>query len=220
MMWMKAKIAVATVSGKAYYLLVTELNKKKQPFLSLTPWNQIPLSIEVVITTEKERNLIHHPNILTYKEGDDPSKIVAEAVRLSKGKQRYEKLVIGIDPGKTFGMAVLGDGHLIETLNCPSKEEAVHAVLDSINKAPADQTTVKVGDGPPAYTEALLNSLDEMLPPNVGIEIVSEAGTTHVANEAKRRREIRDIMSAMRIAKRNGQTFSRGKKNEPHGRTE
>jgi hypothetical protein len=212
MMRMKAKIAVATVSGKAYYLLVTELNKKKQQFLSLTPWDQIPLNIEVVITTEKEQTLVNHPNILVYKEGDDPSKIVAEAVRLSKGKQRYEKVVIGIDPGKTFGLAILGDGHVIETLNCSSQEETVQAILDAINKTPAVQTTVKVGNGPPSYTNVLLHSLDENLPPDVKIEIVSEAGTTRVVDEAKHRREIKDMMSAMRIAKRNGQTFSRGKK--------
>ena len=44
---MKAKIAVATVSGKAYYLIVSELKKKNVPFLSLTPNERIPMEVKV-----------------------------------------------------------------------------------------------------------------------------------------------------------------------------
>ncbi len=57
---MKAEIAVATISGKAYYLIVSELKKKNIPFLSLTPDESIPTEIKVVITTEKEKRLINH----------------------------------------------------------------------------------------------------------------------------------------------------------------
>ncbi len=55
---MKAKIAVATVSGKDYYLIVRELKKKKIAFLSLMPDAPIPLDVEVIITTKKEYPLI------------------------------------------------------------------------------------------------------------------------------------------------------------------
>ncbi|MEM3041561.1 MAG: hypothetical protein QXG97_06020, partial [Nitrososphaerota archaeon] len=69
---MKEKIAVATVSGKAYYRLVKELKERNLLFLSLVPGEPVSSSINVVITTEKERNLINHPNILTYNAEDNP----------------------------------------------------------------------------------------------------------------------------------------------------
>ena len=69
---MKAKIAVATVSGKAYYLIVDELKKRNVPFISITPYEPVPMEIKVVLTTERERPLINHENVLTLKEGEDP----------------------------------------------------------------------------------------------------------------------------------------------------
>jgi len=73
---MKAKIAVATVSGKAYYKLVKELKERDIPFLSLTPRDHIPPSVKVVITTGKERRLITHPNVLVFNEETDPATVV------------------------------------------------------------------------------------------------------------------------------------------------
>jgi len=46
---------------------------------------------------------------------------------------------------------------------------------------------------------------------------VSEAGTDRYLNETKHRRGLRDIVSAIRIAGRNGYTFPRRKTNESNG---
>lgn len=211
---MKEKIALVTVSGKAYYLLVCELKKKKLPFLSLTPQEQIPLEIKVVITTEKERHQITHPNVLVFKDEDNPTVIVEEAERIIKGKQSYEKLVVGVDPGKTFGIAVIGDRTLLETINCQSVDETVKSILGILNKTPAASKVVKIGDGAPTYMQQLLNVLDKTLQKDVFIEIVSEAGTSRFPTETKHRRDIRDMMSAAKIAGRNGQPFTRKGKGE------
>jgi len=73
---------------------------------------------------------------------------------------------------------------------------------------------VKVGDGVPAYKENLLRVLDNALPSSVVLESVSEAGTNRYLSETKHRRGLRDIVSAIRIAGRNGHTFSRRKTSE------
>jgi hypothetical protein len=52
---MKAKIAVMTVCGKDYYLIVNELKRRNMPFLSLRPCDAVPIEIRVAITTEKEK---------------------------------------------------------------------------------------------------------------------------------------------------------------------
>jgi hypothetical protein len=76
--------------------------------------------------------------------------------------------------------------------------------------------SVKIGDGVPACRERLLQNLDRRLPAKVVLESVKEAGTNRTLNEAKHRRGLRDIMSAIQIAGRSGQTFQRRKTDEPY----
>lgn len=216
---MKAKIAVATVSGKAYFLTVNELKRKNATFLSVTPNEPIPVEVKVVITTEKEKHLINHERILIYKDNTDPEAVVNEALKIAHGKESYEKIVIGIDPGEVSGLAVLADGKIIETENCFSIEEILYKVKSTLRNLDTSAATVsvKIGDGVPTYKEKLLDALDEALPSNVVLEVVSEAGTNRYLNETKHRRGLRDIVSATRIAGRAGYTFPRSKADEPNG---
>ena len=208
---MKAKIALATVSGRAYYKLVNELKRKGLPFLSLKPWDSIPLDAKVVITTNEERHFVTHPNVLIFEHESDPTLVIDKAIRIIQGKPSYDKVVVGVDPGKTYGVAVLGDNNVLKTTNCSSLEETISAILEGLGKIPATVSLVKVGNGAPAYAKDLLHSLDEALPENIAIEIVSEAGTSHFMNEAAHRRELRNVMSAIEIAGRKGKFFPRKK---------
>ena len=206
---MKAKIAVATVSGRAYYQLVTELNRKRLPFLSLKPWDPIPLHIKVVLTTREESHQVSHPQILIFEQHSNPETVVDEAILIVQGKQGYEKVVVGVDPGKTYGIAILGDNKVLATLTSSNIEEASHLVVDSLKRFPAEVKVVRVGNGPPEYTQTLLNSLDKALPEETLVEIVSEAGTSRLTNKSVNRRMLKDAVSAIKIAGRNGRVFPR-----------
>ena len=209
---MKAKIALATVSGKAYYKLVSELKQRSVPFLSLMPRDPVPLTIKVVITTEKERHLVKHPNVLVFNEEADATPVVDEAIKIVLGKKIYERVVVGVDPGKTFGLAIVGDGNVLETFTCSSLEETVNTILRMLAKPQAIINMVKIGNGAPLYTKQLLDLVDEALPEDVGIEIVSEEGTSRFDRETVHRRDVKDVMSAIRIAERKGNVFHRKKK--------
>jgi len=211
---MKAKIAVATVSGRAYYFLVNELKQKNLSFLSLKPTDPVPFDIKVVITTEKEKHQVTHPNILIYKNNDNPAEIVSEAARIAQGKEGYERIIVGVDPGKTFGIAVLGDGKVIETANSTSVEETEGIIKGVLKRLPAKIFTVRIGDGAPAFTEDLVRLLDEALPENVTIEMVSETGTTRLSTESTHRKQARDVISAIKIAGRFGHPIKRREKRE------
>jgi len=214
---MKAKIAVATVSGKAYYLIVNELKRKNIPFISLTPNDVIPIEIKVAITTKEEQHLINHEKILIYHDRVEPEALINEALQVIQGKEYYEKIVIGVDPGEVFGVAVLADGKVIETGNCFSVEETldkIKNILRNLEKISVTLVSVKIGNGVPVCNEKLLRVLDDALPSNIMLESVSEAGTDRYLNETEHRRGLRDIVSAIRIAGRNGQTFPRRKTNE------
>jgi ABC-type sugar transport system ATPase subunit len=217
---MKAKTAVATVSGKDYYLIVDELKKRNIPFLSLNPYEPIPVGIKVVITTEKEKSLLRHEKVLVYKEGDQPEALINEALKTIQGRGYFEKITIGVDPGEVFGLAVLADGKVIKTENCFSVKETlgkIQNILKNIKNMHASSISVKVGDGVPQYKEKLLCALDEELPSNVALMSVEEAGTDRCLNDAKHRRGLRDIVSAIQIAGRSGQRYRRSRANDTKG---
>jgi hypothetical protein len=209
---MKANIAVATVSGRDYYFIVSELKRRNVSFVSLNPIEPIPMEIHVVITTEKERSLIKHHRILAFYDVGQVEALVSEALRIIEGKENFEKFIVGIDPGEVFGLAVLADGKVIETDNCFSVEETLDRVTQIIADVEAKRPlsiSVKIGDGVPKCKERLLSDLDEALPVDVALESVSESGTSRSLNGAKHRRCVRDIVSAIQIAGRAGSKFQR-----------
>jgi hypothetical protein len=215
---MKAKVAVATVSGKAYFLIVNELRERNMAFLSLIPGDPVPTEVKVVITTAKEKYLIRHERILVYNSETEPDTVVNEAVKILQGKESYEKIVIGIDPGEVFGLAVVADGKVNETDNCFSVQEVLNKIKNIVKNVDVSSTvvSVRIGNGVPAYKD-LLETLDSALPPEVVLEVVSEAGTNRHINENKHRRGLRDIVSAIRIAGRVGHVYPRKKTDESDG---
>ena len=196
---MSAKIAVATVSGKEYYSLVTELKRRKLFFISLVPGDPIPPSTRVVVTTNEEKSLIEHPNILTYEHTVDPSNLMNEAIRIIRSKNLYEKVVIGVDPGKTFGIAVIADGQTLKTEDGLGLEKTVDTILTELKQNPGKTQKIKIGSGVPELAEELIRRLRRILSENIIIEIVGEAGTSTVREKGSRKK-LSDADSAKRIA--------------------
>jgi len=212
---MTAEVAVATVQGKAYFLIVNKLKERGIPFLSLVPGVTVPAEIKVVITTEQEKHLINHEKILVYDGETAPDAAANEIRKILQGKEAYEKIVVGIDPGEVFGLAVIADGKVNETANCYSIHETLAKVKSVLREVDFSATavTIKVGSGVPTYKE-LIETFDSALPPEVALEVVSEAGTNRALNHNKHRRGLRDIASAIRIAGRAGHIYPRRKTDE------
>jgi hypothetical protein len=162
--------------------------------------------------------LINHEKILVYDSETEPGTIVNEALKILQGKEFYEKIVIGIDPGEVLGLAVIADGKVFETENCFSIQEVSSAIgkIVRIFDFGLTSVSVKIGNGIPAYKE-LLETLDAVLPPEVILEVVSEAGTNRSLKHDKHRRGLRDIASAIRIAGRVGHVYPRGRNDEANG---
>jgi len=208
-------VAVVTTSGKAYYRLVEGLRKRGVPFVSLRPEDAVPLSVKVVITTGEEEKKIRFPKVLVYNEDEDPTDVIEKALQILSGKSTYNQVVVGVDPGKTLGIAVMGDGNLLRSMNVFDTEEAAQKILRALNAVNASMKKVRIGDGAREYQLKLVKLLDRNLPSDITLESVNEEGTTRT-NEAplKYNHVPRDIMSAVRIAIRRGYTIQRWKNHE------
>jgi len=117
-----------------------------------------------------------------------------------------------------FGLAVVADGKVSETENCFSVQEVLNKIKNITKDVDVSSTliSVKIGNGVPAY-KSLLEALDSALPPEVMLEVVSEAGTDRHIDEKKHRRGLRDIVSAIRIAGRVGHVYQRRRADESNG---
>jgi len=212
---MRPRVAIATVRGKAYFLIVNELKQRHIPFLSLMPGDPVRAEIRVVITTPQERNLVSHPKILAYDPESDPEILGIEITRILQGKETYENLIVGVDPGEVFGIAVVADEFVVDTENCDSVRATANKIRNTLRTIDTSrtETTVKIGNGVPVHKE-LLDTLDAELQPEVKLEIVGEAGTNRYTREDKHRRGFRHMASAIQIARRKGYIYPRRKTNE------
>lgn len=207
---MKEKVAVATVDGKAYFLIINALREQQIPFVSLVPGAPVSPEVKVVITTKEESRVIVHDKKLIFQDEQEPNSLVNEAKRILQGKEAYEKIVVGIDQGGAIGLAIIADGNVIEESNCFSVPELVNGIIKNLRNVDSSLTniTVKIGNGIPVYKE-VLESLDQALAPQVTLEVVSESGTNRPLKDNKHSRKIRHISSAISIASRTGYVFPR-----------
>jgi hypothetical protein len=206
------KVAVATVQGKTYFLVVNKLKEQNVPFISLVPGESVPAKILMVITTEQEKHLTNHQKILVLHGEDKLNRLVEHVKVFLLGKEAYKKIVVGVDHGVAVGVVALADGKVIEEGNCFSTKELIYSILKIIRNVDFTVTnvSVKMGKGVPVYKE-LLEGLDVALPPQVVLEVVNEAGTNKPLKENKRSRGVRHIASAKRIAERTGNIIPRSK---------
>jgi hypothetical protein len=202
---MRAKVAVATLRGKAYFLIVNELKQRRIPFISIFPGAPVNAEIRAIITTRQEAPIVNPKTVIIYDPETDPDILGHEVIMALRGKKIYENVLIGVDPGEVCGVAVLADGAVVDSENCFSARQAVTKIKNILRSIDPKKSlvTVKIGSGVPLYSE-LLEALDEVLPRQVLIEIVGEAGTDSHVGQSQHRRGFRHIVSAVRIAGRSG----------------
>jgi uncharacterized radical SAM superfamily protein len=171
----------------------------------------------VVITTSEEKGKIKYDGkVLTFTSEEEIDSLISQVVISLQGKEHYERVVIGIDPGEVSGLVVIADGEVLDKINCLSIQETVNkikSILKNVNLS-ITNVKIKIGNGVPAYKE-LIEMLDNTLPTKVTLEIVSEAKTNLPIS--KRSRSLRHIISATRISTRVGciyQRSERKRKNE------
>ena len=167
-------IGILTSNFSLYYELIRALKKREVPFASLAFNQPIPPSVKVIITTPKERKKIDFENVVTYRGGDIEI-LIDKAIFLQTGTNAFKKIVIGIDPGLTPGIAIFGNDILLRRFLASSPEEVVDFVALCTKEWGRDNLIVRIGHGARLVRNRIVNMLCEM---NICIEIVDETSTT------------------------------------------
>ncbi len=104
----------------------------------------------------------------------DPKTAARRVVPYLYGKSEFARVVVGIDPGPRPGVAVVGDGRVVETIQLSSVRETDECVKKIRRGYPSQSFTVRVGNGDVVNRNMIVNSLL----PYFTVEIVNEHNTS------------------------------------------
>lgn len=132
---------------KASYDLIKEMKRMKVPFLLLDPNEPIPESVSVVISYHAEK--CDYVNKVVYD--GNAKRTILRALSLSnpcktKKDDFFDLVVVGIDPGKRTGIAILADGELIE-VHTLCEEDLEREIVAILKDYPAHTIVFRLGKG-------------------------------------------------------------------------
>jgi hypothetical protein len=180
-------IGVMTKNFRFFYELVQLLKQHKEQFVALDFGDDVPDTVGVVITTREERPQVRFKKVVA---SDQPDLALEMARSKLKGREMFQTLVVGIDPGVRPGVAIIGDGRVLVAETAGSPESVADEIARFRRCFHHTRLIARVGHGDRTNRNRIIrsiwNSVDD-------IEVVDETSTT-------RRTEEPDADAAVTIA--------------------
>jgi hypothetical protein len=187
-------IGLVTEDFRFFHRMVRLLKMKGEPFVSLGFDDPVPDSVGAIITTTGERDRVRFNTVVS---DDDPDFAFKAARSVLRGK-RFSKVVVGIDPGRTPGIAVMGDGRIIDTEQVYCPEDVTETLVRMTWNLDFEQMLIRVGHGDPTNRNRIIHAVWHLADE---VEIVDETKTT-------KRTVTPDIDAAIMIAFTAGEKVS------------
>ncbi len=165
----------------------------------LTPLEPIPPNIGVIITTEEESHNIDFNHDRMIIADGRPQAAVDRAYSLMHA-QELDDIIIGIDPGKYPGIAVLGNGKTI-SVHHVSAGEVCPLIKRILREFDGKNILVRIGHGARLIRCRIVNDLLDL---GLHVEMVDETGTTPRLGKGVHGQVISDIIAAINIARIKG----------------
>lgn len=179
------KIGIYSKDYRFVYRVALALTRRNIPW-EIVDKEECPDGFDAVISDTGDGNFIHCK---------DPEECARKVQSYIYGKKKFERVIVGIDPGPKPGIAVVGDGNFVEEVQLSDVEE-VRSYIDKVYEGyRADSFIVRIGDGDLVNRNRIINALVD----DYKVELVDERNTSESINN-------KDIESAKVIA------FTRGKR--------
>lgn len=136
-------IGVVVDDIKASYRVIRELKAKRIPFVLLKPGEQSPDYLTALIVCGDADAGVRDKET---RYNGDARNTVLRAISLSKGRDGFELVVVGVDPGESTGFAIVADGDFLEgyTVSRILTGEEVKMILSAY---PASNFLFRIGKG-------------------------------------------------------------------------
>ncbi len=129
-------ITISVKNPRVYHALIVELKSKGYKLVN---------DGEIVVTDSDEKGT---QATLIVKEGDDIMDVVGKVAVISRGKERFNELLIGVDtnpPSAT--VAIIGDGELIDYYTRVDKNFLCHLIRKALKIYPHRRYVIGIGTG-------------------------------------------------------------------------
>nr|WP_303646770.1 hypothetical protein [Haloarchaeobius salinus] len=184
-----------------YHEVVTELRDRGVTFTTVEPGDPLPEGTDVVLVGDDEEFEVAAtaadepvPSVhVVHASPDEPRRAVDAALAYLRGGEG--RTVVGVDPGRKPGIAVLAGDTVVAAFQVP-RDDAVAVVEAEV--ADAADPVVRVGDGARLDGAAIVNELED-----VRVELVDETGTTPYLGTGAR--GMGDVLAAVNIARMEGE---------------
>jgi len=188
-------IVVATADFEVYHDVVGELRDRAVAFTTVERDGALPEETTVAITGPGEAEDVDAPHVVEAEPGAPRAAVEAALAHLRGGDGRT---VVGVDPGRKPGVAVLVGDVVVAAFQVPAGDAAA-VVADEVAEAP--NPVVRVGDGARREGAKVVDELED-----VRVELVDETGTTPSLGTGAR--GMGDVLAAVNIARLEGEAVS------------
>lgn len=179
------RLAVLTSDFSLYHDLVRYLREHSVAFTSLAFGEQPGPDVGALVTSWRDVLRPDLPSELPVvavpvdaQGREDIAAAVLQAQRILEGIPGYREVVVGVDPGKRPGLAVLGDGRLLDTAQVFDAKAVGPRTRKFLELYPADRYVVRLGHGAPRERDAILRDLGQLDRRDLLVQLVDETGTT------------------------------------------
>ncbi|RLI69290.1 MAG: hypothetical protein DRP02_10915 [Candidatus Gerdarchaeota archaeon] len=224
-------VSLATMDFRLSFLLQEKLALRGIATEQIVPGKPAARNSVLVVTTEEEfkNNTLTYEKlvVLSRSEVMNISKAITKVLLGLEGKRIWESLIIGVDPGRTIGVAIITDGCLRGVLETREINEAIDYIFLTIKNNPAKMVIIRIGSTGGYRRILLLNELLNNKPSHVSIEVVDELQTTPtscqdaregILNSSREGQKLiagKDASAAMEIAFRLGESIKSQEQWEP-----
>lgn len=205
-------IALGTDNFSVYHSIMEEARSRKLHVLVLTPGQPVPPHVGVIITTERESENIDFDNDRMLIADDRPQATLDKALSLLFDEE-FDQVIIGIDPGKFPGIAVIGNNKAI-SVHHVCVGEVCPLILRIMREFKDRKIIVRIGHGARLIRSQLVNGILDL---GLQVEIVDETGTTPHLGKGVHGQVVSDIIAAINIAKIPGQIVGKQFIEPSHG---
>lgn len=166
-------VALVTEDFVLYHRLAPFFERQGLPVLGLRPGERPPLSVQVVLDGPAG-----DPRSLPVLDDLEATWLsVRAALDERRSGRPVKQVVVGVDPGRTIGLAVLADDRIHWVREAASPREAVERIAAWATGLRARTWSIHVGDGSPQERNEILRLLQLRLP-RADVRLVSESAST------------------------------------------
>ena len=130
-------LGVFTRDFSLYHDILKVLKQRGLSYVVLSSPRNVPGRVGVILTSHREVFDIRYHRVVAVDVYDSVDHAVDHAVQILIGKELYNRVFIGIDPGERPGVAVVGDDILLQKMQLLSPEDVLDVVKRFLVEYPA-----------------------------------------------------------------------------------